>query len=376
METGMEYQSISWQKKTSIGVDLDATAIRVVALSRFKTHLAVDWYKQRPLESGWVSDSCIQNSAAVADALLQCFPSRRSVLKWRRPGAVFCIPSHKTIIRNVNVQAGLSDDELTLLVEDEVAKIMPESASEVVVDYLRKPASGDRFEDETVEMVICKKGLIDDLLGLTSKNGLTIEAIEVDVHALKRVYQATLVSLESVVRHRKATTNRQRRGAITLFIYIGSTTSQFMIFVSQEMVYQRDLALGADSGTSFEQDLSRTNYWRHEANAIQSHSWPASGSSPSMPMVSGRSGDVIADEVQRCLELFYSSSAHSSVDMAVLGGRCAGIPNFDGQMEKRLGVQVEILEPTMAGYGDIDCLFAGQLGPEFGLAWGLALGGL
>lgn len=179
-----------------LGIDIDDTAIRVVALARGRRVTTLMRWANAALPSGAVHDGRILQPAPVARALRQCLGRGR----W--PRAVLALPGHQSRERVAVPPAHLSADALPRWIEDEArgllsgASAQPADADTAHCDGWRlapdmcegadmppEPRDPRRFQ-----LVAADRRFVDERLAIVEHAGLRPAAIDVASYALRRAF--------------------------------------------------------------------------------------------------------------------------------------------------------------------------------------------
>ncbi|MEM7193481.1 MAG: type IV pilus assembly protein PilM [Pseudomonadota bacterium] len=341
-----------------VGVDIGTTSIKVIEMSRSGRSLSVDRYGFEPLIPGLIIEHQIKDVEQVARAVERAV--KRSGSKAKR--AAVCVSSNSVISKTIPVQPDLSGEELESLVEIEADRVVPYALDEVNIDFQRVGASQTSPGEEDVQIVVCRKNVVEGLSAVLEEADLEPAVVDVDSFTLSRVY--------GLVRQGIVGGGQKRTSGVVDF---GSNTSRLTVFHNNKSIYHREAPFGGrqlvDSihqkyGMSQEDALS----------ALRKNSLPKSFKSEVLkPFVK-----TLVQELLRTLQFFYSSSTHNNIDELLITGGCAQIGNVDKIIEKRIEVPTVVMNPfasTRIG-SKIDTERFRREIPSLAIASGLALRGV
>jgi type IV pilus assembly protein PilM len=350
-----------FSKKNSgkvIGIDLGTTSVKVLEFSKSGRSLVAEHYGYEPLTPGVIIDHKIKDVEAVATSVRRAI--KKSGSKAKR--AAVCVPSGQVISKLISIQADLSASELESLVEIEADRIVPYALDEVNIDFLHMGKSANSPGEDDVQIVVCRKSVVEDLVSVMDESDLEPSVIDVDTFTLSRVH--------ALVNQGLVGAGARRTSAIVDF---GSNNSRFMVFHNNQMVYNRDSPFG---GRQLIDSINQKYGMPHDEvmMALRKGDLPVSFKTDVLkPYVKS-----LVQEILRALQFFYSSSTHNSINELLITGGCAQIGNLEKIIEKRLEIPTAILNPfasTRIGSKIDKDRFRKDI-PSLALASGLALRGV
>ena len=350
-----------FSKKNSgkiVGIDIGTTSIKVLEFSRSGRSLVAERYAFEALTPGVIIDHKIKDVSQVAASVHRAV--KRSGSKAKR--AAICVTSNHVISKVISIQADLSEDELESLVEIEADRIVPYALDEVNIDYIPLGKSAKSPGEDDVQIVVCRKNVVEDLVAVLEEAEIEPAVVDVDTFTLGRVH--------ALVNQGLVGAGAKRTSALIDF---GSNASRFMVFHNNLMVYNRESPFGG----------------RQLIDAInQKYGMPHDEA-----MISLRKGDLpesfkvdvlkpfvksLVQEILRSLQFFYSSSTYNNIDELMITGGCAQIGNIEKIIEKRIEVPTLVLNPfssTRIGSKIDKSRFRKDI-PSLAIASGLALRGI
>ena len=341
-----------------LGIDIGTTSVKVLEFSKSGRSMVAERYGYEPLTPGVIIDHKIKDVPEVATSLRRAI--KKSGSKARR-GAI-CVPSSHVISKVVSVQADMSEDELTNLVEIEADRIVPYALDEVNIDHIAMGVSPKSPGEQDVQIVVCRKSVVEDMVAVLEEAEVEPAIVDVDTFTLARVH--------ALVNQGLVGAGARRTSALVDF---GSNASRFMVFHNNQMVYNRDTPFGGRQLIdSINQKYGMPN---DEAMiALRRSDLPESFKSDVLkPYVKS-----LVQEILRAIQFFYSSSTYNNVSEILITGGCAQIGNIDKIIEKRIEVPTAVLNPFASTRisSRIDKSRFRKDIPSLAIASGLALRGI
>lgn len=164
-----------------LGVDIGATAVRVIELVRRRGALACRHYGVAALPS---AASCHEHDLA---ALASAIAGARQASGSRACRAALAMPADSLITQTLRLPSGLPDEQLEILVELEAAQYMPFAVDDASLDFCRlesaPPLAGTGSEVDVL-LVAARRASVTQLVELAAAAGL--QAVVIDSAALAR----------------------------------------------------------------------------------------------------------------------------------------------------------------------------------------------
>jgi type IV pilus assembly protein PilM len=341
-----------------IGIDIGTTSVKVLEMSKSGRTLSVDRYAYEAITPGLVIDHQIKDIDKVADFIARAVKQSGSKAKQ----AAICVSSNNVITKTITVQPDLNADELESLVEIEADRVVPYALDEVNIDFSHRGKSSTSPGEDEIQIVVCRKNVVDDYVMLMSEAGLTPAVVDVDTFTLARVY--------GLVSQGFAGGGEKRTSALIDF---GHNTSRLMVFHNNSIIYTRENPFG---GRQLIDAINQKYGMPHEEamTALRNNELPGSFKTDVLkPFVK-----TLVQELLRTLQFFYSSSTHNNIDELMITGGCAQVGNIEKIIEKRIEVPTVVINPfasTRIGSRIDKKQFRRDI-PSLAIASGLALRGL
>lgn len=348
------------RKKTSfIGVDVSATAVKMVELSAVgKQQFRLDGYANVTLPKGVISDGNINDLAQVADTLRAAW----RLLGTRARQVVLALPTAAVISKRVIMPAGLREEDMELQVESEANQYIPFPLEEMNLDFQVLGPMGKSTDEVEVLIVAAKKEKIEDRVAVAEEAGLKVSIMDVEAYATETAYRQILKQLPN---HSKKT--------ITMILDIGAHVTHVNVMVGTHSVYSREQAFG---GAMLSQEIQRRFGLSPEESEIAKRQGGLPDSYDQevlQPFLQN-----LAGEASRAVSFFTNSTQYNKVDHILLAGGVAATEGLAALIEQKTGVHT-LVANTFQGMTLAQKIKPSQLetdAPALMIACGLALRGV
>lgn len=293
-----------------LGIDIGAGGIRVIEFGRKGKSKSIEHYAYEPVPNGALRDGNLTQFDQIADALRRAIKKSGS----RTQSAALALPSSSVISKTIILPDFLSEDELELQVEAEASQSLPFAREEISLDFSVIGASLSTPDSIELLLVAARKEKIDERLALAEAAGIKAVAMDIESHAARAALS------EIISRERESTVH-----PVALF-QIGFESSSFSVLLNDILLYEREQGFGIQK---LEQDLARSN------------------SNEKMMLVDGFN-EMVAQELSRALQLFFTSTAHSSISHIYLAGASKHLGLLPALLQSRVGTSVSLAHPFSA----------------------------
>lgn len=317
-------------KKTPamLGLDISASSVKVLELSRQGEHYRVERYAVEPMPQNAMVESTITEVEQVSDTVGRAVKKSGSKCKHV---AVAVAGSH-VISKVIQMPFNLNDNELHQQIELEADRYVPYPLDEVNMDFSRLGATDAANEQQNVLIAACRKEIVDDYLAVAHGAGLQPLVVDVETYAMENAY--------SLIASQMPGGGMEKTVAI---FDVGGTASTVNVMHNSRSVYTRSHPFG---GRQLTEEIQR----RYGLSFDEAGLAKKQGGLPDnyQTDVLRPFMEAMCQEILRALQFFYSSSAFNSVDQVLLAGGCAQIPGIDELVGSRVGVPTAIANPFAA----------------------------
>jgi len=313
------------KKKPVVGIDISASSVKVLELSKNGEHYRVERYAVEPLPLNAVVEHAITEIEQVADTVSKAI--KRSGTKCKH--AAVAVAGAHAISKVIRMPAGLSERDLQGQIEMEADHYIPYPLDEVNMDFEVLGPNKDNPEEVDVLIAACRKEIVDDYIAVIENHGLTPHVVDIETYAIENAYALIAQDLPGG--------GMEKTSAI---FDIGATTMNLNVVSNNRSIYTRDHNFG---GRQLTEEIQRRYGLSYEEAGLAKKqgglpdSYQTDVLRPFM--------EALCQEVMRALQFFYSSSSFNSVDQVLLAGGCAQIPSIDELIAARLGVNAQVANP-------------------------------
>jgi len=317
------------KKLPLVGIDISTTAVKLLELSctTGKTGLLyrVESYSVEPLPPNAVVEKNIADVEAVGETIGKVV--QKSGTKAKR--AAVAVSGAAVITKIISMAAAMSDAERETQIQLEADQYIPYFLEEVNIDFQVLGPSEKNPDLVDVLLAASRSENVDDRVAALELAGLSAAVVDVEAYAMET---ACIQLLDPFPEG-----GAEQAIAIA---DIGATTTTLNVLHNNQTIYTREQNFGGRQLT--EEIQRRYGLSRDEADMAKRQ-----GGLPDNygPEVLEPFKEAMAQQINRSLQFFYSSSAYNSVDHIVLAGGTASIPGVDELVEDRIGISTTIANP-------------------------------
>jgi type IV pilus assembly protein PilM len=167
---------------TVLGVDIQDTGIRLIELGRSPTGYSVQSYATQTLPAQAVVDSSMLDLDGVGQALSQALARLRTSARQ----AAVAVSGPSVITRMIELEAGLSEEEMTWMIQMEADQYIPYPLDEMALDFQVRGPSAQNLARVDVLLAACHKAQVEARVAVLSLAGLVPKVVDVEAFALAR----------------------------------------------------------------------------------------------------------------------------------------------------------------------------------------------
>lgn len=165
-----------------LGVDINDAAIRVVELRRSTSGYNIQGYTTQALPAHAVVDGTLLDLEGIGRALQAALARLCTSAR----GAAIAVAGPSVITRLIEMDAGLSDDEMTWLIQMEADQYIPYPLDDVAIDFQVQGPSTQHPARVQVLLAACLKAQMEARQAVLTLAGLVPEVVDVEAFALQR----------------------------------------------------------------------------------------------------------------------------------------------------------------------------------------------
>ena len=310
-------------KKGLVGLDIGSSRIKAVEVkSKGQGRYELVNIGQVPLLADTIVDGQIIDGNHVSDCINRIFEEQEI----KADQIATSISGHAVIVKKINVPA-MSSEELREQIHWEAEQHIPFDINDVNLDY--HILDGEIGGNVDVLLVACKKDMVSQLTQVISQAGKTPSVVDVDAFALQNAYEVNY---------------RPPLKQAAMLLNIGASVLNINIVRGSNSVFTRDVSL-ADA-------------------------------EPLLQSVT----EMLAAEVQRTLDFFYSQTAseESHLERMLVAGGSSKVNGLIAYLAARFQMPVEPFDPfrnISISPKKFDESYIQEFAPDMAVAVGLALRG-
>jgi len=167
-----------------LGIDISSTSVKLLELSRSGNRYKVEAYSVEPLPPNAVVEKNITDVEGVGDAVSKVLARSKSGVK----NAAVAAAGSAVITKTIEMDAGLSDDEMESQIKVEADQYIPYPLDEVSIDFEVQGESESGPERVEVLLAACRNENVELRSDVLEIAGLTPKVVDVEAYAIERAF--------------------------------------------------------------------------------------------------------------------------------------------------------------------------------------------
>lgn len=340
---------------TLLGIDISSTSVKLLELSRSGNRYRVEAYAVEPLPPNAVVEKNIAELEGVGQALQRLVAKAKTGCK----SAVVAVSGSAVITKMIEMDAGLSDEELENQLKIEADQYIPYPLEEVAIDFeVQGPAHRAPGRVEVL-LAACRKENVEIREAALALAGLTAKVVDVEAYALERSYGLLASQLGTA------------HGELTVAVVdIGATMTTLSVLHNGRTIYTREQLFG---GRQLTEEIQRRYGLSQEEAGLAKKQGGLPDDYDSEVLLPFK--EAVVQQVSRSLQFFFAAGQFHDVDCILLAGGTASIPGLDHMIQQKIGTQTLVANPfaDMALSGKVNAGALASDAPALMIACGLAL---
>jgi len=357
----------SRKKDVVLGVDVSATAIKLVELSKKKKGYELTAFANVPLPRDAIVENTVIDSIAVSQALLDAIENSGTKIR----NTAIAVSGNALIVKVIQVPA-TTELALESQIQFEADQHVPFDIDDVYSDFQILGASEDDPENMDVVLVACKREIIDDYQLVLSEAGLNASCVDCAVFAIENAAEELglldIGSTELDAAEALDDGMDMTSGAVAL-VNIGANIININILREGQMAFVRDQFYGGQNLTEMIQKAHAVSF--NAAEEMKKESF-----SEVDPNALEEFFSNLSSEIGRSLDFYGANNAEYPVQTILLSGGCALIPNIEVELYQRLGIETRVFNPfdyIEMNESKLDAKAVKNIGPMMAVSVGLAM---
>jgi type IV pilus assembly protein PilM len=338
-----------------VGIDISATAVKLLELSRGGGKYRVESYAVEPLPSNSVVDKNINDIEAVGEAVSRAWKKSGSKTKF----AVAAVAGSAVITKMITMPGDISEDDMETQIQLEADQYIPFPLEEVALDFEIIGQSESNPDRVDVLLAASRSDVVDARVAVLDTADLVAKVIDVEAFALENSVKLLADDLF-----------QGAQDQIIAVADVGSSVTTFSVLENMKIIYSREQQFG---GQQLTEDIQRRYGLSYEEAGLAKRQ----GGLPDNyePEVLEPFKESLAQQISRAQQFFYSSSSITNIDHLLLAGGCASIHGIAELVESKIGVPTSIVNPfaNMSLSSKVPAQSLANDAPALMVACGLAL---
>lgn len=315
-------------KKKSIpllGVDISATAVKLLELTRSGNSYRVESYAAEALPANSVVDKNIAEIEPVGEVIAKAVKKSGSKLKT----AAAAVAGSSVITKLIEMPADISEADMESQIQIEADQYIPFPLEEVALDFEIMGPNEDNPDRVDVMLAASRVENVENRIAALELGGVLAKVVDIEAFAL-----------ENAVRLIVEQQLGGGEGQIIAVADIGSSITTFSVFENLKIVYSREQQFG---GAQLTEEIQRRYGLSYEEAGMAKKQ----GGLPEnyVPEVLEPFKENMSQQISRAEQFFFSSSQITQIDHLILAGGCASVEGITELVQERSGVPTIIANP-------------------------------
>jgi type IV pilus assembly protein PilM len=308
-----------------LGIDITTTSVHILEVSASSDNCCVQGYCSITLPENVIEGSLVKDIDLAASTIRKALIENRIATK----STAIAVPDSIAISKIIQVNEGLTEEEIEELIAMESDKHIPYPIDEINLDFNILGPSAKNTAMIDVLLVASRAENVNNRVEVITKAGLEPGIVDVESYAIERTLQryAANFSDDGVKKN-------------IAIIDIGSSFSKFYVFHNSKIIFSREEDFGGMQ--LVEAVKQRFNLERDAAfMAIENNTLP-----PEYELeVLQPFKEQILLHVKRAIQLFYSNSQQTYVDHLLIGGGVAKLPGLAFLIQEHVNIPTSVANP-------------------------------
>lgn len=346
---------LSKKSASLLGLDISSTSVKLLELSRTGDRYRVESYGVEPLPPNAVVEKVINDVEGVGEAIARLVARTKPATK----AAAVAVAGSSVITKIIEMEAGLSEDDMEQQIRNEADQYIPYPLDEVSLDFeVQGQAPGN---PERVEVLIAASRTenVDLRKDALQIGGLTAKVVDIEAYAMERAYALIAPVIESE--------DVEQTVAV---VDVGATMTTLSVVRSGKIIYTREQLFG---GKQLTEEIQRRYGLSFEEAGLAKKQGGLPDDYESEVLEPFK--EAIVQQITRSLQFFFSASQYSDVSHLVLAGGTCSIDGLADMVQAKIGTPALVANPfvNMALSSKVSAAAITNDAPSLMIACGLAL---
>ncbi len=345
----------SKKAQSLLGIDISSSSVKLLELSRSGGRYRVEAYAVEPLPQNAVVEKNIVELEGVGQAIAKVIAKARTNVK----SAAVAVAGSAVITKVIEMEGGVSDDELENQLKIEADQYIPYPLEEVALDFEVLGPSARNPGRVEVLLAACRRENVEVREAALALADLSAKVVDVEAYALERACSL----LDSQI----GNGGHEQTVAV---VDIGATMTTLSVLHKGRTIYSREQLFG---GLQLTEEIQRRYglSWEEAGLAKKKGGLPDDYQSEVLQPFK----EAVVQQVSRSLQFFFASGQFNDVDCILLAGGTASIPGLDKLIQQKIGTRTLIANPfaDMALSNKVNPGVLASDAPALMIACGLAM---
>ncbi|HAB92738.1 MAG: pilus assembly protein PilM [Thiopseudomonas sp.] len=340
---------------TLLGIDISSTSVKLIELSRSGSRYKVEAYAVEPLPPNTIVEKNIAELETVGQVIARLVTKARTGVKH----AAVAVAGSAVITKTIEMEAGLSDEELENQIKIEADQYIPYPLEEVAIDFEVQGATARSADRVNVLLAACRKENVEVREAALALAGLTAKVVEIEAYSLERAYGLLAEQL-----------GNGEEDLTVAVVDIGATMMTLSVLHNGQTIYTREQLFG---GKQLTDEIQR----RYGLSTEEAGLAKKQGGLPDdyETEVLNPFKEAVVQQVSRSLQFFFAAGQYSDVDYILLAGGTASVVGLDQLVQQKIGTPTLVANPfaNMTLSNKVNAGALASDAPSLMMACGLAM---
>ena len=340
---------------TLLGIDISSTSVKLIELSRSGGRYKVEAYAVEPLPPNAIVEKNIAELEVVGQVIARVVTKARTSVKH----AAVAVAGSAVITKIIEMEAGLSEEELENQIKIEADQYIPYPLEEVAIDFEVQGVTARSADRVNVLLAACRKENVEVREAALALAGLSAKVVEIEAYSLERAYGLLAEQLGS-----------GEEDLTVAIVDIGATMMTLSVLHNGQTIYTREQLFG---GKQLTDEIQR----RYGLSTEEAGLAKKQGGLPDdyETEVLNPFKEAVVQQVSRSLQFFFAAGQYSDVDYILLTGGTASIVGLDQLVQQKIGTSTLVANPfaNMTLSNKVNAGALASDAPSLMMACGLAM---
>jgi len=338
-----------------LGIDISSSSVKLLELSKSGDKFRVEAYAVEPLPPNSVVEKNINDAELVGEVIKKVVAKSRTGVRM----AAVAVAGSAVITKTIQMNAGLSEQELENQISVEADQYIPYPLDEVAIDFEVLGESETSADQIDLLLAACRKENVELREDALEIGGLTTKVVDVEAYAIERAFE--LIGAQIGAEGDEQT---------IAIVDVGSTMTTLSVLADGKTIYTREQLFG---GRQLTEEIQR----RYGLSVEEAGLAKKQGGLPDdyEQEVLEPFKEAVVQQVARSLQFFFSSSQYNEVDYVVLAGGVASVKGISELVQEKVGIPTVVANPfaEMTLGSKVNASALSNDAPSLMIACGLAM---